>query len=464
MHSSNPEDAPDASPTVTPLSEREQIRAVPWTLGQSVFNSIFALWTFGGSVFILFLSEIGLPKHRIGAVLSLFPFCGLLALGFAPLAHRFGRKRVFMVGYGVRKLVMAGLLLLPWVVQRHGPDAAWIYLLMLIGFFAVLRSMAETAHIPWVQEYVPNRLRGKISAAQTLITMIASILALMVAGWVLGWPGGIERFLILMAVGVVFGLLGVACMQPVPGGRPVPNVASGERHWRNMLDAVRDRNFFHYLTGLGGVTLGTMLLVSFLPLYVKQRLGMPSGSVVMLDVAVMVGGAMASLIGGWLADRVGSRPVLMPSVGLTVALPLGWLFLFPRAPHLEAWAALLYFLFGLGANGTLIAAGRLLLNGVVPAGKCTAYSAIYYAWAGLTGGIGPLVAGGILSLCAERSFTIGVMVMDGHSLLFALASLLLLGGWRGYARVRPDDRFSTRRLVYGTAERLLRRMLLAPGR
>ena len=55
------------------------------------------------------LAELGLPKQQIGFLLSLFPFCGLLALGFAPTAARFGRKRVYVVCYGIRKPVM-GLL------------------------------------------------------------------------------------------------------------------------------------------------------------------------------------------------------------------------------------------------------------------------------------------------------------------------------------------------------------------
>jgi len=85
------------------------VRALPWQWAGTGLNTFFALWTFGGSVFLLFLSELGLPKVQIGVVLALFPFCGLLALGFAPVAARLGRKRVFLGCYGARKVVMAGL-------------------------------------------------------------------------------------------------------------------------------------------------------------------------------------------------------------------------------------------------------------------------------------------------------------------------------------------------------------------
>jgi hypothetical protein len=95
------------------VSDEVKRRALPWALASGAFNAVFALWVFSGSVFVLFMRELGLPASEIGGLLSLFPFCGLLALFFAPAAARMGRKRVYLIFYGVRKLVIAMLLLLP---------------------------------------------------------------------------------------------------------------------------------------------------------------------------------------------------------------------------------------------------------------------------------------------------------------------------------------------------------------
>jgi hypothetical protein len=101
-----------------------------------MLSSVFAVWTFGGSVFVLFMDELGMPKGMIGAVLSLFPFCGMLALGFAPVAARWGCKRVFLGFFGTRKIVMAGLLALPWAIGAFGNGAGIGLLLGLISLFA----------------------------------------------------------------------------------------------------------------------------------------------------------------------------------------------------------------------------------------------------------------------------------------------------------------------------------------
>ena len=66
------------------LTDEQKIRRLPWFYGHNVCNSIFCQLTFFGPVFVLFLSELGLPKVQIGFLLSLLPFCGLLALFIAP--------------------------------------------------------------------------------------------------------------------------------------------------------------------------------------------------------------------------------------------------------------------------------------------------------------------------------------------------------------------------------------------
>ncbi len=65
--------------TIQP-GDLEKYRALPWSFAHVALNNFFYTWTFGGSVFLLFLSQLGLPKDQIGILLSLFPFAGLLAL------------------------------------------------------------------------------------------------------------------------------------------------------------------------------------------------------------------------------------------------------------------------------------------------------------------------------------------------------------------------------------------------
>lgn len=428
-------------------SDRVKIRALPWYLAHGALTSVFFLWTFGGSVFLLFLSELGLPKGQIGIMLSFFPFSGLIALVFAPYATRIGRKRTFLACFGSRYFVIINLLFLPWILAHLGQAAGITFVFGIMITVALLRAMGETAFYAWLQEFIPNSVRGWYSAVATSLSTFASAVALLVAGVVVDSGGGLSRFLWLIGIGTLFGLLGIIAMKWVPGGAPDRSEGQTASHFANMRDALHNPNLSAYLKGVGGVMLGSVLLTSFLPLYLKEQMALPAGTVVALDMVVMVGGALSSIFWGWAADRVGSRPVLMSSMAVGLLLPVSWLFLPRQVPNAVFWCGLLYFVFGVIANGSAIGAGRLLFNSVIPEGKNTSYTAIYYAWLGLTGGIAPLLAGGILSLAAGMQTRIGTVMIDGQTILFILSFLLLGYGLIEYGRVTPDGIYSTRAAI-----------------
>jgi len=440
-------------------SDRAKIRALPWYLAHGALTSIFFLWTFGGSVFLLFLSELGLPKAQIGIMLSFFPFAGLVALVFAPYATRIGRKWVFLACYGSRYVVIINLLFLPWILAQLGQAAGIAFVFAIMLLVALLRAMGETAYYPWWQEFIPNSVRGWYSALATFIGTLASAAALLVAGFVIDSGSGLSRFLWLIGIGTLIGLLGIIAMKWVPGGAPDRSEGETAAHFSNMRAALRNPNLGAYLKGMGGVMLGSVLLTSFLPLYLKEQMNLPAGTVVALDMVVMVGGALSSIVWGWAADRIGSRPVLMSSLAIGLLLPLCWLFLPRQAPNALWWCGLLYFIYGVIANGSAIGAGRLLFNSVIPQEKNTAYTAIYYAWMGLTGGIAPLLAGAILSFTAGMQTHIAGVAIDGQTLLFTLAFLLLGYGLIEYGRVAPDGSYTTR-----AALRKLWRRVFSGGR
>ena len=110
----------------SPLTEAEKLRRLPWSYAHWATNSIFAQLTVFGTPFILFLDALGLPNTQIGFLLSFLPFFSLVAVFFAPLAARFGLKRIYLIFWGTRKFVTLLLLFTPYVLARYGPRGAEI--------------------------------------------------------------------------------------------------------------------------------------------------------------------------------------------------------------------------------------------------------------------------------------------------------------------------------------------------
>jgi HEAT repeat protein/Na+/melibiose symporter-like transporter len=435
----------------------EKMRALPWGIAFDTANSVYCQLTVLGSLFVLYLNELGLSKTQIGALLSLFPFAALLALVIAPAVARWGYKRTFLTFYGGRKVINVFLLLAPWILAAFGRQTVVTYVVVVVAVFSVSRAIAMTAITPWQQEYIPNSVRGKYAAASSIFSNLANFLAIAVAGYVIGDAPDLDRFTILMAAGLVFGAISVWSVSHIPGGAPLKKAApakktvpvkTGRKRMQHgdMLVALRDRSFLLYIVGIGLFTLATGPLGSFLPLFMREEVGLSSGNVVLLQTGGLLGGLLSSYLWGWAADRYGSKPVMLSGVYLRILLPVFWL-LMPRQSVWSLYVALgIAFLAGVSDMGWAIGSGRLLFVSVVPPERRTGYMAVRYAWMGIVGGMGNLMGGRVLDYSAAiagQRFLF--LTLDPYTVLFvaglvmSAVSIVLLRGVRADSRVTTGE-------------------------
>lgn len=425
-----------ASTPPTEPTTVEKLRGLPWSIFSNAANTVFAQFTFFGSVFVLFLSYLGMDKTEVGFLLSLIPFSGLVALFIAPAVARFGYKRTYLLFFGLRKVITVGLLLTPWVAARFGQGGLLTYVMLVTAGFALARSVAEVGVYPWLQEYIPNSVRGKYSATNSIYTTLVGLAAVAVAGYVLDRTVGLSGYMLLISVGVIFGFVSVWAAAKIPGGAPVRRSREEGSTWAGMAEAARDRNFMRYLVGAALITLGTVPMVSFLPLFMQEQVGLREGSVVLLQSGSLVGNLVSSLPWGWASDRYGSKPVMIIGLALKIMLPILWL-LMPRESAASLYVALgIAVLLGVSDMAWGIGAGRLLFVSVVPPAKKMEYMALHYAWLGIVGGLSQLVGGLVLDYSAGlQGHWLGLSI-DAYTPLFVLgfvltiATLLLLLGMR----------------------------------
>jgi MFS family permease len=310
----------------------EKMRRLPWSLAGNSANAVFSQLTFFGSVFVLFLSQLGLSTSTIGFLLSLIPFFGLVALFVAPTVARVGYKRVYITGFTLRKIVTLGLLLAPWVLAQYGPRVLLWSIIAILSLFSLLRAIAITASHPWEQEYIPDSVRGKYAAANQIVTGITGFLAVTAAGAFLGPDPALRDFGVLFVVGTAAGLVSMWAYVQVPGGAPQPASQADSASHRGLFQAARDPNLSYFLAGIGLVTLASTGLGSFVPLFMRDTVGLTAGQVVGLQSATMVGGLLTSFAWGWAADRYGSRPVTLLGLYLKAVLPIFWFVMPGSAP------------------------------------------------------------------------------------------------------------------------------------
>lgn len=433
-------DATIAVPESTEPTTVEKLRGLPWSIFSNTANTVFSQFTFFGSVFVLFLSYLQMDKTQIGLMLSLIPFAGLVALFIAPTVARFGYKRTYITFFGLRKIITVALLATPFVAANFGPGVMVIFVMLVTGLFALSRAVAETGVYPWLQEYIPNSVRGKYSATNSIYTTLAGLAAVGIAGFVLDRTVGLTGYMWLISAGIIFGFVSVWAATHIPGGAPVKR-SQGDNIVRGMREAARDRNFLRYLAGVALITVGTVPMISFLPLFMQEVIRLPAGQIVLLQSGTLVGHLMSSLPWGWASDRYGSKPIMLSGLLLRVLLPIGW-FLMPRGEPSSLYIALaIAVMVGISDMAWMIGAGRLLFVSVVPPAKKMEYMALHYSWAGAVGGLSQLLGGFIIDMSGGLQGSWFGIPVDPYTPLFVLGFLLTIATALLLQGIRADNIF-----------------------
>lgn len=410
----------------TTLTDVEKINKLPWLIGAQTLNIVFVLLTFSGSVFILFLDELGLDDAQIGFLLAIVPFLGIIAPFIAPSVTRFGYKRTYVTFWTIRNFVIAFLLLTPIVLARYGINGAFIWVAVIIMLFGTCRAIAETGGYPWRKEIVPDNIRGKFSAINSMSTTIASILVAIVAGYIIETMTGLQPFMILIAVGVIIGLISIFAFIRVPAEDSSERETAGDGHLGQMKQALYNRSFILFLVILGLATIGGRSVISFVPLFMKDQVGLSEGIVVLLSIGTYIGALLTSFLWGWAADRYGSKPVMQLSLYLLLILPVAWILLPQHSVASAPLAMAIAVVAGVATLAWQISWTRYLFVNAIPQNHRAAYLAVFYAWFAIMAGLGPLLAGQMLSASENLEAQIWIISIDPYTPLFVLSFILIL--------------------------------------
>jgi MFS family permease len=422
------------------LTNFQKLKALPWQFAGHVLTTVFIRTDFyGGAMFMLFLSELKLDKSRIGFLMSLLTAFGFLGLFCAPLTARVGFKRSYMSFVIGRLIFVAPLLLLPYVVNQYGTQYGFWLLVAAMSCFALIKTFGEVAWVPWAQEVVPDSVRGKFNAVVNVGTMLSSILITGLGGYLIGRITGLTPYMIMIYIGLAAGIVSIWCYAKMPGGSPVKVECKKNAHFKEMLESItKDRNYLHYNLAIAVVFIGFNIAATFVSLFLKEEVGLPSNVVVWLDIANFGGSMLSCYFWGWASDRYGSKPVMLIGPILLLVFPLLCIFM-PHHHILSApFGLLVMSIIGIGGMAWILGINRYLYVTAMPEEKRTGYSAVYYVNQTLAICIGPLVSGFLIDKMSSMRAWLGQYSIEPYTPIFILGFLGMLCGIIIMGKVRSS--------------------------
>ena len=127
--------------------------------------------------------------------------------------------------------------------------------------FSLCRAVGETGFLPWAREIIPNHLRGKTDAVNSIICGVFSLVTSLGSSLVLKYVHGLNGFSLLVFLSIPFGLIALLAFAMMPGGRPVRVEVTSSGWVNNFLAVMKDRNFLLYEGGIGLFSLAMFGLV-----------------------------------------------------------------------------------------------------------------------------------------------------------------------------------------------------------
>lgn len=414
-------------------SDYDKIRRIPYLYGFNVLNTAALLCTVSTPL-ALYAAELGVEKGRIGILGGIMPFAQVFCIVFLPVVMQFSQRLITIGGYGVRHLF-----LLPWLAApmlASPTDVFWL-LFATMMLFSISRTLAETAIWPWSQEYMPRQVRGRVSGVTSLAVLPVALGGSLVLQIWLDSRAGIERFSPMFGVGIVLGIASVLFLFGLRGGRPRPDTPRGLDAIRAMRTPIRDGNFWLYLYSSGAQYFAYTVITVFLVLFLRERLGMSSGQLVLMTAFVPLGGAVGGLIAGWFVDRYGTRAIRVTLQTLQVVLVLSLLLLQPGIAAVEVVAALIFFLIGLLFQSSISVGGIYMLNYVPPAQKEN-YMTLAYTTDGIIGGGATFLAGMLLQVMDANPLTLFGAPVDSYEALFVLSAVVIVTSAIAFGLLREE--------------------------
>jgi MFS family permease len=360
------------------------------------------------------------------AQMGYLPFAFLLS--YMVLSPVFG-----MLGDRFSRWLLVGIGVILWSLASGATGLAQTFVILLLTRCFV--GVGEAAYGPVaptiISDLYPIEKRGSILAWFYIAIPVGSAIGYILGGWIgslprFGWRGA---FFVVVPPGILLGIISLFMKDP---RRTSPSPIQGEggvtvqpsretsrptTRWIQYAALLRNRSFVLDTLGMTAMTFAIGGIAYWIPAYISNYRHGGSLKAVNFTFGILtvITGIVATLLGGWVGDRL--RPkypgsyFLVSGVGLLSGFPLVLLMLVTPFPAAWAWVFLAEFclFFNTGPANTILA------NATPPAIRATAFAVNIFVIHLLGDAISPWLIG----LIADRS---------NMSVAFAFMSLMMLAG------------------------------------
>ena len=283
-----------------------------------------------GSALVGLAKELGANDFTFGVLMAIPLFGAVIQIPAAMIVSRAGKRKKYMLSYGIISRFMWILIgFVPYVVPM---SPGWMKLwsiVFLVGISSVGGSFINICFTPWLADLVPLRIRGRWIASRDRIASILGVVVGILTALVLDHTTGFTGYAIVFIVG---GTFGVVDMLAFIGVKETPMVKSVTQGLFPIIKRIyNDKKFFRFMVFW---TLWCFAVNFGGAFTIRYALGPLNLSFLEVTLAGQMTAAFVTVVviskWGRTIDRYGSKPVLMIACTMHAINPLIMLFAKPE--------------------------------------------------------------------------------------------------------------------------------------
>ncbi|MBD2578821.1 MFS transporter [Oscillatoria sp. FACHB-1406] len=402
--------------------------AIRTSLKASTLDGVLSTLFSGATSGVLlsnFLLDLGATNIEIGLLAASPMIANFLQPVGAYLADRATSRRNYILGLFLPSRLLwltlvVGLIFADFSTNAASPLIHWTVMLALVT--NAFGALGGASWVSWMMAIVPRRLRGRYFGFRNSAASLSDLLGLPLLGFFIShWGGGsLQGYSFVLTFAIIAGLLSLICQAFKVDFNPQAATAelapdSDSKQPNLFFQCFKDVNFLKFILYYGLLMFALNLSGPFFSIYLLKEVGLELSQVTLYG-SLMAGANLVMLMRwGKLADRIGSRPILL-CAGIAVALlPLLWIG--TGNNPLCIWLGFPALYIALGATWSAM---DLCNNNLQMALAASPQPSSYFAIAGATAG-----------LCSALGTTVGGFLAESHILggfagLFALSAVLRL--------------------------------------
>ena len=389
----------------------------------------------------LYSVELGLNSDKIGILGSLMAFCQVLALISIPITIYFGSKLVSITALFTRYIFLLIFLLVPF--YQNNLTLVFYLLFFSMLMFSICRSLSEAAFVPWMQEFIPRDVRGRVIGINGIICTPFTLAASYVIKIWLDSRVGLDRFYPVFIIAIIIGLISALLLIKIKGGEKIVNRENDLGYIRNLFSASKDKNFNLFLLSSGTQYLVITVLAIFLTLFFKIRMDIPTGELVFSSSLILIGGTCSGFVVGKVTDSYGCRGIRVIFQSLQIILLLLLPFINSETPYLSYIIGIVFFLFGFLMWGSE-SIGYIFMLNYVPSNNKESFMSLAYSLDGLIAGITTVLAGYLVLWLDTNDIVVFGKILGSYEVLFAICAFIIAVSMNAFILIKEEGAMGVR--------------------